>query len=422
MKKEDLFRAVGEIDDALIEDFENAAPRRRHWGRVGALAACVCVLAAGALVWLSGGSAPLPAQGTPTQPTATTALASAGETQPGLTPLSALPQLSYAEGGGELAADIALPDGYFFRDLTDGALASIWGMETLSWEGCDAAALGLDGRLIYDGTGRVWRAVLSGELGGSSFTVTLSPERVPATCIVHEGGATCEIYGTDVTALRSGDYIEITFLRGEGASAVGVRIEAYHATAETEELLTRIVSQSLREDGVLQLDQLKTDDVPAWRSEVLTEPQARAEEGFGEYLPDTLPAGYGFESAHRELGEDRNWLSATWCRDYASVSVTVDKCADLRGLVHADEVEKYDRDYYGADKPDVPDEYYDSWSSPVFYAQELTKEVVARRVSESDMGNVYTHFGVLYPDGTVVCVSVSAPETELWQLLAFLLP
>ena len=39
MKKEDLFRAVGEIDDALIEDFENAAQQRRHRGRVGALAA-----------------------------------------------------------------------------------------------------------------------------------------------------------------------------------------------------------------------------------------------------------------------------------------------------------------------------------------------------------------------------------------------
>lgn len=422
MKRDSLFRAVGEVDDALIEDFENAAPQRRHWGRVGALAACVCVVAAGAIVWLSGGNAPLPAQDTPAQPTPTTALASADETQPGLTPLSALPQLSYAEGGGELAADIALPDGWFYRDLTDGALASIWGMETLSWEGCDPAALGLQAQLIYDGTGRVWRAVLTGELDGSSFVVTLSPERVPVTCIVYEGGTTCEIYGTDVTALRSGDHIEITFLRGEGESAVGVRIEAYNATAGTEALLTRIVSQSLREDGILQLDQLKTDDVPAWRSETLTEPQARAEEGFGEYLPKTLPAGYGFEVAYRELGEGRDWLSATWCRGYENLSVTVDRCADLRGLVHADEVEKYDRDYYGTDKPDVPDEYRDSWSHPIFYAEELTKEVIARRVSESDMGNVYTYFGVLYPDGTVVNVTVSAPETELWQLLAFLLP
>ena len=427
MKRDSLFRAVGEVDDALIEDFENAAPQRRHWGRVGALAACVCVVAAGAIVWLSGGNAPLPVQDTPPQPTATTALASADETQPGLTPLSALPQLSYAEGGGEMAADIALPDialpdGYFFRDLTDEALASIWGMETLSWEGYDPAALGLDGRLIYDGTGRVWRAIINGTLGESNFTLTLSPERVPSTCIIYEGGTTCEFYGTDVTALRFGSHIEITFLRGEGESAVGVRIEAYNATAETEEVLTRIVSQSLREDGILQLDQFKTDDVPAWRSEKLTEPQARAEEGFGEYLPDTLPAGYGFEAAYRELGEDRNWLSATWCRGYEDLSVTVDKCADLRALVHADEVEKYDRDYYGTDKPDVPDEYWESWSSPIFYAEELTKEVIARRVSESDMGNVYTHFGVLYPDGTVVNVTVSAPETELWQLLAFLLP
>lgn len=427
MKRDSLFRAVGEVDDALIEDFENAAPQRRHWGRVGALAACVCVVAAGALVLFSGGNAPLPAQDTPPQPTATTALASADETQPGLTPLSALPQLSYAEGGGELAADIALPDialpdGYFFRDLTDEALASIWGMETLSWEGYDPSALDLQTELIYDGTGRVWRAIINGTLGESNFTLTLSPERVPSTCIIYEGGTTCEIYGTGVTALRCGDHIEITFLRGEGESAVGVRIEAYNTTAETEDVLTRIVSQSLREDGILQLDQLKTDDVPAWRSEKLTEPQARAEEGFGEYLPDTLPAGYGFEAAYRELGEGRNWLSATWCKDYEDLSVTVDKCADLRALVHADEVEKYDRDYYGTDKPDVPDEYWESWSSPIFYAEELTKEVIARRVSESDMGNVYTYFGVLYPDGTVVNVTVSAPETELWQLLAFLLP
>ena len=257
MKRDSLFRAVGEVDDALIEDFENAAPQRRHWGRVGALAACVCVVAAGAIVWLSGGNAPLPVQDTPPQPTATTALASADETQPGLTPLSALPQLSYAEGGGELAADIALPDialpdGYFFRDLTDEALASIWGMETLSWEGYDPAALGLQAQLIYDGTGRVWRAIINGTLGESNFTLTLSPERVPSTCIIYEGGTTCEFYGTDVTALRFGSHIEITFLRGEGESAVGVRIEAYNTTAEMEEVLTRIMSQSLREDGILQ--------------------------------------------------------------------------------------------------------------------------------------------------------------------------
>ena len=428
MKKEELFRAVGKIDDALIEEFETQSPSgRKHWARCGALAACVCLLAAGALVWLSKDRAALPATEQTAQTVQPTTILSSEQAQGALTPLAELPQLSYAEGGGEMAADnalpdIALPDGYFFRDLTDEALASIWGMETLSWEGYDPSALDLQTELIYDGTGRVWRAIINGTLGESNFTLTLSPERVPSTCIIYEGGTTCEFYGTDVTAIRFGSHIEITFLRGEGESAVGARLEANGVTEEIEALLTRIVSQSLREDGVLQLDQLKVEDVPAWRRETLTEAQTRAEEGFGEYLPETLPAGFEFEAAYRELGEDRNWLSAAWCKGYEDLSVTVDKCADLRGLVHADEIEKYDRDYYGAEKPDVPDEYWESWSSPTFYAEELTKEVIARRLSESDMGNLYTHFSVLYPDGTVVSVSVSAEETALWQLLSFLLP
>lgn len=425
MKKEELFRAVGNIDDALIEDFERKAPsEKKHWGRFGALAACICLLAAGAFVWLSKTHAPLPQPATEqtgqaAQPS--TALPTE-QLQAGMTPLTALPQLIFAEGGGELGADIALPEGYFFRDLTDEALASVWGMETLAWEGYPPDALHLQARLIYDGTGRVWRLILSGAMGEDTFTLTLSPELIPATCVVYEGGTTCDFYGTGVTALRSGEHIEITFLRGEGESAVGALLEANGVSEEMEALLTRIVSQSLREDGVLQLDQLKVEDVPAWRSETLTEQQARTEAGFGEYLPEALPADFRFEAAYRELGKDRNWLSATWCKDYENLHVTVDKCADLRGLVHADEIEKYDRDYYGAEKPDVPEEYWDSWSSPIFYAEELTKEVIGRRLSEVDMGNSYMHFGVLYPDGTVVSVNVSAEENTLWQLLHFLLP
>ena len=427
MKKEELFRAVGKIDDALIEEFETKSPSaHKRWLRYGALAACVCLLAASAIVWLSKDRAALPvtqpATEQATQAVLPTTILPSEQGQPALTPAEALPQLSYAEGDGEVAADIALPDGYFFRDLTDEALASIWGMETLSWEGYDPAALELQTELIYDGTGRVWRAVIIGALGESEFILTLSPEQIPATCIVYGGGTTCEIYGTGVTAVRSGDHIEITFLRGEGETAVGARLEANGVNEEMEALLRRIVSQSLRKDGVLQLDQLKVEDVPAWRRETLTEPQARAEDGFGEYLPETLPAGFAFEAAYRELGEDRNWLSATWYNGYDSLSVTVDKCADPRGLVHADEIEKYDRDYYGTEKPDVPDEYWESWSSPTFYAEELTKEVIERRLSASDMGNLYTHFSVLYSDGTVVSVSVSAEESTLWQLLSFLLP
>ena len=421
MKKEELFRAVGKIDDTLIEEFETRSPSgRKHWARYGALAACICLLAVGVMLLLPKDGASLPVTQSPTE--TRIPQTSFEQTQTVPAPSEDQPQLTYAEGSGALAADIALPDGYFFRDLTDEGLASVWGMETLSWEGYDPAALDLQAELIYDGTGRVWCLELRGTLGESEFILTLSPERLPPSCIVYEGGTTCDIYGTGVTALRFGGHVEITFLRGAGETAVGARLEANGVTEEMETLLTRIVSQSLREDGVLQLDQLKTEDIPAWRSESLSEQQARAEVGFGEYLPETLPVGFAFEAAYRELGEDRNWLSATWYNGYDNLSVTVDKCADLRGLVHADEIEKYDRDYYGTEKPDVPDEYWESRSSPTFYAEELTKEVIERRLCESDMGNFYTSFSVLYPDGTVVSVKVSAEESTLWQLLSFLLP
>lgn len=422
MKKEDLFRAVGDADDTLIEEFMSEK-KRPPWARLGALAACVCLLAAGAFVWLSNAHAPL-AQRTEEQPSQTgqpTTVLPSEQLQVGLTPLEALPQLSFAKGGGELSADIALPEGYFFRDLTDEALASVWGMETLTWEGYDPDALNLQTTLIYDGTGRVWCLALSGALGEDTFTLTLSPERILPTCLVYEGGTTCDFYGTDVTALRAGDYIEITFLRGEGERAVGARLEAHGASEAMEALLTRIVSQSLREDGVLQLDQLKVEDVPAWRSEQLTEQQARAEAGFGEYLPEALPAGFRFEAAYRDMGENRNWLSATWCKGYENLSITVDKCADLRGLVHADETEKYDTSAYG-EKPDVPPELYDAWSDPTFYAEELTMEVIERRTGESDMGNVHGNFNVLFSDGTVVSVVYTCTRDDLAELLSFLLP
>ncbi len=430
MKSEDLYRAVGSVDDALLDKFENAKPQKRMWPAYGAIAACLCLLLGGAL-YLTKREAPH----APTRPVALQAQTTAPTQQSAPTAsipmplLSELPQLQFAQGGGELAADIGLPRGYFFRDLTDEQAASIWGQEKLNWEGYDPKAIFVgEQQLIYDGSGSVWAARLFGSVGDGSFALTLAPEQLPPTCIAYGGGETCIVYDTPVTAVSYGTDgnrgCEISFLCGEGKAAVGVRIEA-NWTGNGEamlEVLTRIVSQSLRPEGILQLTQLRVSEVPEWRSERLTEEAAYAEVGFGEYLPDTLPDGYGFESAHRELGEERNYLSICWTSNYDNFSLTVDKCTDLYGLVHADEVEKYDRYFYGDNKPDVPDEYWDSWSDPLFYADELTMEVIERRLAEVDMGNVHGNFRVLYPDGTVLRVSFSADRTDLDTLLRFLLP
>lgn len=435
MKKEDLFRAVGGIDDALIEEFETVKPKTR-WKRLGALAACLCLTAG--LVWLGLRVAPThvgpiapntPNVGNTDVPTETDG--AADQSSPPALP--ELPALTFADGDGELAYDVGYPDGYFIREISMEAMAGIWGREGTApvWEGVSAADVldSLSGKLIYDGTGRVWQAVISGTLGESDFTLFLSPERLPPTCFTYEGGATCTVHDISVKAVRCGDSCEITFLRGEGESAVGARIEAHSFTPEMEELLTRLVSQSLRPDGVLQLDQFKTDDIPAWRSEDLTETEARAEPDLGAYLPKTPPADYVFEAAHREIGEGRDWLSACWTAGYENLSLTIYRdgaAQDMTyGLVHVDEREKYDLTYYGVsrtgERENVPEEDWYQWHSPCFYAEELTAEVIERRLSEIDMGQVHTNFGVLYPDGTVVRVSVSAMRADISDLLRFLL-
>lgn len=408
MKKEDIFRAVGGAEDKFIEEFAQDKPKRRPWRGILAAAACFCLLLGGLVYFQPWRSAPTEPPVMQNMPSETGKMTDPAESVNPSVALDALPELTFAEGDGQLSMDIALPDGHFTRTLTSAQVASIWGVDALDWD-CEATA-------IYDGTGRIWIATVQLITAQGEVSIQLSPEILPPRCIVYDGGATCEVYGTEVTALRLDNYTEISFLRGEGESAVGVRIEA---TGADETLLTQLVAQSLREDGALQLDQLRVAEVPAWRSEALTETQIYDEAGFGEYLPQA-PAGFAFESAYREMGEDRNYLSVTWCRDYDSLSVTVDKQHDGRGLVHAEQVERYDKSLYESGL-DVPEEYWDSWQRPIFYAEEVTMEVLLRRAAAVDMGNSLATFGVLYPDGTVVRINLCTDLDEFETILSFLL-
>ena len=72
-----------------------------------------------------------------------------------LTPAEALPEIIYGDRLGDAAADISYSEGYFIRELSDAQLASIWGQDTLSWEGFSPTENGceLSGKVIYNGNG-----------------------------------------------------------------------------------------------------------------------------------------------------------------------------------------------------------------------------------------------------------------------------
>lgn len=57
MKNNRLFRAIGEADEKFLAECEKDTGKkfdRRKWVRLGAVAACLCLIAAGALYWLNG--------------------------------------------------------------------------------------------------------------------------------------------------------------------------------------------------------------------------------------------------------------------------------------------------------------------------------------------------------------------------------
>ena len=424
MTQDELYRALGDVDDALLDEFEHLqkVPRtKKPWKPAAALAACAALLLGTSMLLRSSIVTQRPEVPASTQPAPSSA-ASEPITVAAPTPIADLPALTFAAGGFEVALDIGYPEGYFIRALTDAQLAAIWGQEDLRWEGVSPAEAGyaVTGEVIYDGTGTPWVVRVHLNAGDEQLQIELSPGQLPPQCLATDAAETCYFYDTPVSAYDYGAYRTVDFLRGAGDAAVGVRLTLWGTGEALTELATRITAQSLRPDATLQVLFLATADIPEWRSKTLDEAAAYADAEFGAYLPAQLPTGFDFETAHRELGDDRNWLSAVWTDGAGSeLVVEVSHPDDVPNLVHADQLQAYSWDYYSAEKPDVPDEYFATWQEPVFYAEELTAEVTAARIHPIDNVGVYqANFGVLYPDGTLVRLHGSAPRATLEALLA----
>ena len=286
-------------------------------------------------------------------------------------------------------------------------LASIWGQETL-WL-TDA-----ENEVIYDGSGVPWIVRLTLQTADGTLTAELSPEHLPPACLAEPAEETCEVFGVPVAAAAGPSHAVVSFVRGEGADAVGMRITMEGELPPLQELAARLVTQSLEPGGVLQLHQLETADIPVWRSEQLDEEAAYADERFGCYLPTAV--ALPFDRAHRELGEGRDWLTASWSADVQNLTVTVSHPSEIPTLVHADETARYDlrlpEDGAAVDP--------DARNFPVFYREELTRDVLAARLWQGDFaGCSGASFGVLEPDGTLLEISVYAQDPL--ALLGFLL-
>lgn len=230
-------------------------------------------------------------------------------------------------GGYAVSGSIVPPAGYFAEYLTaEEIIAVLGGTDEVPWP-LLWSGFGLSGEAVYDGEGNVWRAVIYGDSGETSFTLILSPGAIPVSDMLYEDAVTEEYEGTGVavTSWRTTEEGRETYGAEFMSGDTGV---SFTCTGTEGDYLSWLACVLVRygtlAEPTFTTASLTPDAIPDWRSEALTLEQARREELGGWLPPDgTIPAGFGFESARVELGQSRDYLSAYWYRGYDYIDVTV---------------------------------------------------------------------------------------------------
>ena len=230
-------------------------------------------------------------------------------------------------GGYAVSGSIVPPAGYFAEYLTaEEIIAVLGGTDEVPWP-LLWSGFGLSGEAVYDGEGNVWRAVIYGDSGETSFTLILSPGAIPVSDMMYEDAVTEEYgdTGVPVTSWRTAgvdrETYGVEFMSGD----TGVSFTCTGPDGDSLSWLTCVlVRYGTLAEPTFTTAPLTPDAIPEWRSETLTLEEARREE-LGGWLPleGTIPGGFAFDSARVELGQGRDYLSAYWYKGYDYIDVTV---------------------------------------------------------------------------------------------------
>ena len=189
------------------------------------------------------------------------------------------------------------------------------------------------------------------------------------------------------------------------------------------------VRQALSQDGGLYLDHLlKAEEVPEWRAaEFSSLEDARQEVDFVSYLPAEDLSGYDeFYSrmTYQEGSEHTLYLRWSWGYDDVTIRVELPEGdAEWGNLVDTARPETYDVRLYSIPWADsVPEEYYDTFHSPVFRAVDMSREIVEARAytlaDQGDSDGPRVSFSVLHDDGALVTYSCKGLSIDqVWALV-----
>ena len=154
---------------------------------------------------------------------------------------------------------------------------------------------------------------------------------------------------------------------------------------------------------------------------------ARQEVDFVSYLPAEDLSGYDeFYSrmTYQEGSEHTLYLRWSWGYDDVTIRVELPEGdAEWGNLVDTARPETYDVRLYSIPWADsVPEEYYDTFHSPVFRAVDMSREIVEARAytlaDQGDSDGPRVSFSVLHDDGALVTYSCKGLSIDqVWALV-----
>lgn len=351
----------------------------------------------------------------------------------GQTQFYMLPALNFQSRGGDTAADIALPEGSFYVELTMEDLQKIlWGPQgkpestsaDLPW------VLGWDGYTLwagvrYDGNGDLWMLSVYGSKGLDTFELEISPGRLPPHCIADPGGESADVNGTEVTSWyhaydRNGDGLTDHVCTSEFlVDGYGYRFRnAYTETGEEEydvaeaakfQNICFVMRTAQWTDSRCYFDHIAhNDNIPPWEEttfDTLEEARTRAE--FAPYLPETAPDFGDFYGRHSYQKGNYNYLFVRWNDDrenHLEVEVRLPEGDSNSFFVP---VEVGDLENHLKDQFDV-----------TLRAGDLSLDVVKALEKDSDVDGFRFWFYVLHDNGVVVSyIANGMTAEEVWALI-----
>ena len=434
----DALDAVDEQFLAEVDSIRSARPKNRHiLYKLLATAACLCLICTG--IWATSNSNQ---RDTPlietqllnpdTDPHSSLITSTTESVVPVVVeplPEAVLYWEPYYNDTDMIIADGALRQDIFLfsEDLSSPELESMTPINKPQW-------MTLTGYSLFSGDGALYQIHLMATTSMDSASVNITiGEQKPFSCyILPEEGKISDCRGIDVTLYRYVAPDRTVELFAEAEITQCFYTFSMHCTEDIineSQMDFASVIQVFAESsiGLDALSVIHPEYIPEMFDHNLSHEETLALEPFGSYFLSSIPDGFTEESIHHFRDQKTEYLSGLWARNYDELYWKVSYLTeeDRSRLTHEEETQRYDLSLYPIPRADsVPEELREVVDNPIFYAEELSSELIWARAYKSgeqgDSNGWRMSFSVLYGDMVVTVRSKGVdPDWIYRQLVSF---